>query len=198
MVDVLGISGSPRKSGNSDMLLERVLKGVRDEGRSTDTAALRDFAFQSCIGCERCRDDKHCTGLQDDMQLIYPKISDSKGLVIVSPVHSYTVTALVKAFLDRLYCYYDFSEERPGPVASRLAGQGRKAVIAAVCEQRTTEESGIDTTLVVLRRNIQMLGYDIVGELTVFGVFPRGGVLKQSEALEEAGSLGRTLASAFG
>ena len=198
MVDVLGISGSPRKSGNSDMLLERVLKGVRDEGRSTDTAALRDFAFQSCIGCERCRDDKHCTGLQDDMQLIYPKISDSKGLVIVSPVHSYTVTALVKAFLDRLYCYYDFSEERPGPVASRLAGQGRKAVIAAVGEQATMEEGGMDTTMVILRRNIEILGCEIVAELPVLGIFDRGEVFQRPDAVREAEELGRQLARCLG
>lgn len=198
MVDILGIGGSPRKGGNSDILLERILVGVRSAGATTDTIQLRDLSFQSCIGCERCRNDKHCTGLQDDMQLIYPKITESRGMVVVSPVHSYTVTALVKAFLDRLYCYYDFSEERPGPVTSRLCDQGRKAVIAAVCEQVTPGESGMDTTLVILRRNIQMLGYDIVGEAPVFGVFPSGGVLKHPQVLEEAEALGGRLASALG
>lgn len=178
--------------------MECLLKGVRDEGRSTDTVALRDYALQSCIACERCRNDERCTGLHDGMQLIYPKINDSRGIVLGSPVHSYTVTALMKAFLDRLYCYYDFSEARPGPVSSRLAGQGRKAVIAAVCEQATTEESGMDTTLVILRRNIEMLGYEIVGELAVFGAFPSRAVLKQPQILEEAEALGRKLASALG
>ena len=128
MKKVLGIGGSPRKGGNSDMLLKRLLKGASDEGVATEGIQLRDYQFQACIGCERCRKDKQCTGLQDGMQLIYPKIREASGLVLISPIYSYNMTALMKAFIDRLYCFYNFSDERPGYWSSRLAGQGRKAV----------------------------------------------------------------------
>ncbi len=195
---ILGIEGSPRKDGNSDILLEHILTGARGAGAATDTIHLRDLAFQSCIGCERCRTDKRCTGLADEMAGVYEKLDNSRGLVLVSPVHSYTVTALVKAFLDRLYCYYDFSEQRPGTVRSRLAGQGRKAVIAAAGEQATAEEGGMDTTMVILRRNVEILGCHIIAELPVLGVFDRGEVLRRPDALEEAEESGRRLALSLG
>jgi len=132
---VLGIGGSPRKGGNSDILLKRLLKGAAGEGIVTEEVQLRDYQFQPCIGCERCRKDKQCTGLQDGMQLIYPKIREASGMVLISPIYSYNMTALMKSFIDRLYCFYDFSDERPGYWSSQLAGQGRKAIIAVVGEQ---------------------------------------------------------------
>jgi len=197
MIEVLGIGGSPRKGGNSDILLERVLQGARDSGATTEAAQLRDYSFQSCIGCERCRHDMHCTGLKDDMQHIYPKIEQCRGILAVSPIHGYTVSALMKAFLDRLYCYYDFAEPRPGPVASRLAGQGRKAVLVAVGEQDTYELGGMDSTLVILRRNLDMLGFEVVGELPVLGMFERGEVLQHPDVLKQAEALGTRLAEAL-
>ena len=194
---ILGIGGSPRKGGNSDILLEHIVAGARSAGATTDTIQLRDLAFQSCTGCERCRRDKRCTGLADEMAVVYEKLENSRGLVLISPVHSYTVTALMKALLDRLYCYYDFGEQRPGPVASRLAGQARKAVVAAVGEQATAEEGGMDTTMIILRRNIEILGYEIIGELPVLGVFDRGAIDGHRQTLERAAQLGRQLAAAL-
>jgi len=67
---VLGIGGSPRRGGNSDVLLRNILQGIKD----TDVAQLRDFQFQPCIGCEKCRKDKICTGLMDGMSLLYPNL----------------------------------------------------------------------------------------------------------------------------
>ena len=132
MKKVLGIGGSPRKGGNSDILLKQVLKGAREESVVTEVIQLRDYQFQGCIGCGRCRKDKQCTGLQDGMQLIYPKIRESRGLVLISPIYSYNMTALMKSFIERLCCFYDFGNERPGYWSSRLAGQDRKAIIAVV------------------------------------------------------------------
>jgi len=126
---VLGIGGSPRKGGNSDLLLKSILQGVNDTEVNSDVAKLRNFQFQPCIGCEKCRKDKICTGLMDGMSLLYPKIIDARGLVLVSPTHNYNITAIMKAFIDRLYCFYNFdNKNRPGQWSSQLNNQGRKAV----------------------------------------------------------------------
>ena len=61
---ILGIGGSPRKGGNSDILLQHILHNIGE------TKQLRDHQFQSCIGCEKCRKEKICTGLQDGMSLL--------------------------------------------------------------------------------------------------------------------------------
>ena len=128
---ILGIGGSPRKHGNSDVLLTRILQGARKEKIATEQIHLCDYNFEPCIGCEKCRKTKVCKGLNDGMQLLYPKIVTSRGLVLVSPTHNYNVTAWMKAFIDRLYCFYIFNDSRPRGWSSRLAGQGRKAAVGA-------------------------------------------------------------------
>ena len=195
MKKVLGIGGSPRKGGNSDILLKRLLKGVAGEGIVTEEIQLRDYQFQPCIGCERCRKDKRCTGLQDGMQLIYPKIREASGLILISPIYSYNMTALMKSFIDRLYCFYDFTDERPGYWSSQLADQGRKAIIAVVGEQATREAGGMDLTLETMRRSIKALGYEVIDELPVLGIFDKGKVREYPQVIEKAEALGRRLAS---
>ena len=78
--EVLGVGGSPRKNGNSDLLLKQVLAGVCQENIECSLVQLRDVQFQGCIGCEKCRKDKICTGLNDGMSLIYSEIISSKGI----------------------------------------------------------------------------------------------------------------------
>ncbi len=195
MKKILGIGGSPRKGGNSDILLQRLLKGASDEGVATEEIQLREYQFQPCIACERCRKDKECTGLQDGMQLIYPKIREAGGMILISPIYSYNVTALTKSFIDRLYSFYHFSDERPGQWSSHLAGQGRKAIIAVVGEQATRAEGGMDLTLETMRRSVEALGYEVVDELPVLGIFHKGKVREYPQVLEQAEALGRRLAS---
>lgn len=188
---ILGIAGSPRKNGNSDVLLKYILDGARGENITTEKIQLRDYHFQPCIGCERCRKDKICTGLNDGMQLLYPKILESQGLILISPTHNYNITAWMKAFIDRLYCFYAFNDDRPRGWSSRLAGQGRKAVIAAVCEQEDRKDMGF--TLEAMRLPLEALGYEIIGELAVFGVFDRGIVKKKKKILIDSSNLGKDL-----
>jgi len=195
MKKVLGIGGSPRKGGNSDILLKRLLKGARDESVAAREIQLRDYQFQACIGCERCRKDKRCTGLQDGMQLIYPEIREASGLVLASPIYNYNMTALMKSFIDRLYCFYNFGDERPGQWSSQLANQGRKAIIAVVGEQATREAAGMDLTLEAMRRPVKALGYEVIDELPVLGIFHKGKVKEYPQVLEQAESLGIRLAS---
>lgn len=192
---VLGVSGSPRRGGNSDLVLQAVLDGAVGGGAETETVFLRDYQFQGCIGCERCRKDGECTGLLDGMQLLYPKIRESHGLVLVSPIYSYNVTALMKAFIDRLYAFYHFDDQRPGHWHSRIGNQGRVAVLAVVGEQASVEEGGMDLTMAVLRRSTMALGCEIAAEVPVLGVFRKGSVREQPQVLEQARAAGTLLAS---
>lgn len=191
MTSILGITGSPRKGGNSDHLLAAILEGALEEGVGGETLHLRDYHIQPCIACERCRKAKACTGQLDGMQLVYPKIEAAQGLVLVSPTYHYNVSGQMKIFIDRLYQYYDFTNDLPRKYASRLAGQNRKAVVAAVCEQKELSEMG--RTLEMLRRPIEPLGYEVLGELPVLLHFAKGAVRHDAEAMDGARELGRKL-----
>jgi multimeric flavodoxin WrbA len=192
---VLGVGGSPRKSGNSDLLLRHILKGVQSSRLETHNVQLRDYYYQPCIGCEKCRTDKICTGLNDGMTLLYPLIYQSRGLVLVSPTHNYNITAWMKAFIDRLYCFYDFEDTRPRKWSTRMQGQNRKAVLAAVAEQEDEYDMGF--TLEAMHRPLKALGYEVVGQLPVLGVFDRGGIKKNRDVLACAEQLGKKLAMAL-
>ncbi|MGE4292102.1 MAG: flavodoxin family protein [Desulfovibrio sp.] len=189
---VLGCSGSPRRGGNSDLLLRAALRGAKDAGAPGFAAHLPEYTIGPCIGCEQCRTAKACTRLLDGMQLLYPRVEAAQGLILACPTHNYNVTAWMKAFIDRLYCYYDFDmQARPRAWSSRLAGQGRVAVLIAVCEQPTIEDMGL--TLEAMRLPLAALGYEILGELPVLGVFDKGGVRENTAALAQARELGSKL-----
>jgi multimeric flavodoxin WrbA len=186
VIKVLGIGGSPRKGGNSDILLEHILKGSEKAGAATEAIRLRDYQYSPCIGCERCRKDNQCRGQQDGMQLIYPKVIESKGLVLISPTHNYNVTAWMKAFIDRLYCFYTYTDDRPRNWSSHLAGQGRKAVIAAIGEQAIPKEA-TGLTLDAMRLPIEALGYEVIDHIAVIGIFDKGKIKDKTPKQLESG-----------
>jgi len=192
---VFGVSGSPRVNGNSDSILKQILVGVSSENISSGYLNLSKIQFQGCMGCERCRKDKICTGLIDGMSMIYNNIISSKGLVLVSPAHNYNITSWMKAFIDRLYCFYNFTNDRPRNWSSQLANQDRKVVIAAICEQENSADMGF--TIEAMKYPLKAIGYEIVDELSVFRIFDKGKVKEDQNAMEKAQNAGIRLAKSL-
>ncbi len=192
---VLGISGSPRRRGNSATLLRLVLESLPASSLRTETVSLKDLRFSACTGCERCRTSGACTGLNDDMQRLYPLVVEARALVLVSPVHNYNITAWMKAFIDRLYCFYTFDDSRPRGWSSRLAGQGRKALIAVIGEQPLKRDLGV--ALQALRLPLEALGYEITDAIDVRGIFDAGALAAAPRHCERAAAAGRALAAAL-
>jgi len=192
---IFGVSASPRINGNSDSILKQICLGVSQENVSSDHLNLSKIQFQGCIGCERCRKDKICTGLIDGMSVVYNNIIRSKGLILVSPTHNYNVTSWMKAFIDRMYCFYNFTNDRPRKWSSQFANQDRKATIAAICEQENKEDIGF--TIEAMKNPLQALGYEIVDEITVFRIFDKGKVKDDHIAMEQAFESGVRLAKAL-
>ena len=113
---VLGIVGSPRKGGNTEILVNEVLKSAKDEGAETEILSVSDFNIEPCDGCYTCFDSDHLKEIgivaktrdprscwiDDDVEKIYRAISNADGLVIGSPVYLCSVSAQIKALMDRL------------------------------------------------------------------------------------------------
>ncbi|KGK99662.1 flavodoxin [Methanococcoides methylutens] len=194
-VKILGVGGSPRKNGNTDILLDTFLKGAESEGAETKKLHLRDYSIESCIGCEACRKAGTCTQFHDGMNLLYPEIEASNGLILGSPTYNYNITAPMKSFIDRLYPFYNFAEERPGPYSSKLGDQGRKALVFTVCEQVKAEEMGF--TLEALGMPLEALGYEVLEKFLSTGCFRKGEVLKDEDILEKAFESGKKMALAL-
>lgn len=123
---------------------------------------------------------------------IYNKIIESRGLFLISPVHNYNITAWMKGFINRLYCFYNFAEPRPGHWSSKLANHGRKAVIATIAEQQNKEDMGF--TLEAMQMPLEALGYEISLKFPVLGVFEKGKVADRPDIIHSAELHGEKLA----
>lgn len=188
---VLGISGSPRENGNTDCILNQMLKGAEDCGMEIETIFLRDHEISFCNGCERCRKDLTCTQFSDGMDLIYPKLEEADILITGSPVYNYNITGQMKAFIDRLYPYYIFSDGIPREYSSRLADKKRSAIVFCVSEQTDPKENGF--AIEAMSMPLQALGYEISQTFPIYGFFNKGAVKNDNSVMQTSFDLGRRL-----
>ena len=100
MITCIGISCSPRRGGNTSLLLEQALEGVARGGARTELITLSDCSFKPCQGCNACSRDGECI-LKDDMQQIYQKLLAADRLILAAPIFSMNLNAQAKALIDR-------------------------------------------------------------------------------------------------
>jgi multimeric flavodoxin WrbA len=100
MTDILAIYGSPRRRGNTSLLLQQAVQGARNSGAGIQEIFLRDLKMSPCLEIYGCRENGRCA-IQDDFQQIYDLILSCRGLMIASPVFFYAVSAHTKVLMDR-------------------------------------------------------------------------------------------------
>jgi multimeric flavodoxin WrbA len=129
---VLGIVGSPRKDGNTQIMIEEVLAAAKQAGAETDIYLVYDKDIKGCDGCGACAQTSGVCKIKDDMQALYQKMEWADGIAFGSPVYFNYVTAQSKAVIDRTFCYL-FSHKLAGKVAApvlslRRIGAGQTRV----------------------------------------------------------------------
>jgi multimeric flavodoxin WrbA len=103
---ILGILGSPRKDGNSDILLEEALRGAREAGAETEKIILDELQIHGCRDCKGCNETGRCI-IEDDMQHVLDQVLEAQGIIHSGPVYFYSMTAQMKAYLDRWCALFD-------------------------------------------------------------------------------------------
>lgn len=192
MSKIIGIVGSPRKNGNTSALVSRALQGVETLGIETEMVFLSDLSISPCTGCEGCRDTFRCV-VKDDMQHLYDLLDESVGIILGSPTYFYNVTALTKAFIERLYCLDAFDSEDRSVWISKYETTGIKyASVIAVCEQQAEEDMGV--TSMVMKKSLEAVGYRVVSTPKFLRLFRRLDHEKDQTALETAYEAGLHLA----
>lgn len=99
-MNVLMISSSPRKGGNSDLLCEQFAKGAAEAGHAVEKVNLREKNLSPCRACYGCMKD-HVCAIRDDMAEIFPKLVSADVIVLASPVYFYSVCSQMKMMIDR-------------------------------------------------------------------------------------------------
>ena len=101
-MNILIISGSPRKGGNTELLAEAFAKGAA-EHHHVEIVSVRDYKVNPCLGCNACFKTDGICAQKDDIAIIYEKMSRADMLVIASPVYFYGISAQLKAVIDRFH-----------------------------------------------------------------------------------------------
>jgi multimeric flavodoxin WrbA len=180
--DILGVMGSPRKKGNTHILLSSILDGAKAEGADTEILFLGDLDIRECDGCYSCWKSRHCSK-KDDMNALYQKIIECDVILFGTPVYWYGPTALMKCFIDR-FVYFNCPE-------NRAKIRGKSAVLAI-----PFEEDNIRTADLLIKFFVKSLGYlemKIIAKILSPGVSARGDILKKEETLRRGYQLGKRI-----
>jgi multimeric flavodoxin WrbA len=97
---ILAVSGSPRKQGNTEILLNEALDGAKADGAEVELYRISGKNIQPCDGCWTCMKEGQCH-IKDDMQELYEKLLAADGIILGTPIYFYAMTAQTKTFIDR-------------------------------------------------------------------------------------------------
>lgn len=127
MRNILGIVGSPRKGGNTELLMQRVLEAARQEGAATSLFSMAGKTIAPCLACDDCLGGPPEWCVQkDDMLDLYPLMAWADAIVFGTPVYMGTMTAQLKAVFDRARPLWIMDNALSRKVAATIAvGEGR-------------------------------------------------------------------------
>jgi multimeric flavodoxin WrbA len=192
MADILAIYGSPRRKGNTALLLQKAVEGAREAHANVEEIVLRDLKISPCLEIYGCKETGRCV-IQDDFQPLYDKLLKCRGLMLASPIFFYTVSALTKSMMDRcqsLWVKRYWIEKTPFG-NKEYAKKGLFISVGATKGKRLFE--GVQLTV---RYFFDALDMELWKSLLYKGLDFEGDILKHPEYLQEAYQAGRELAEA--
>ncbi len=193
MPDILAIYGSPRREGNTSVLLKQAVQGARDAGADIEEITLRDLKMSPCLEIYGCLKTGRCA-IKDDFQSLYDKMLSAKGLMLASPIFFYTVSAHTKILMDRCQSlwvkkYWIDKMQEGAPEPTRL---GLFISVGATKGKRL-----FDGTLLTVRYFFDALDMKLWKSLLYRGLDFKGDVLKHPDYLKEAYEAGKDFVRAL-
>jgi multimeric flavodoxin WrbA len=186
MKTLLAIASSPRRGGNSDLLLQEFCRAVEEAGWKVDLLRINDLKFQPCQACDACAKDGRCI-VQDDMQAVYPKMIESDALVIASPVTFASLNAQLKMFIDRFQCWWNAKYTLQKPFIADDA----KHPGYFICVGALKREQYCENALQIIRVFFHNINHTLVGSLALRGYDAKGEIAKDPPALARAYQAGK-------
>ena len=178
MKNVLIISASPRKNGNSDILCDRFVQGASESGHKTEKIFLASENIGYCRGCGVCNSTHKCVQ-KDGMAEILDKMVNADVIVLATPVYFYTMDGQMKTLIDRTVPRY-----------TEITDKDFYFIMTAA----DTEKSSLDRTLEAFRGFTEdcLSGAREAGIIYGVGAWEAGAV-KDTPAYNEAYEMGKRI-----
>lgn len=189
---ILGIAGSPRRNGNTDILLRQAMLGAAEAGAETRTVVLSALNINPCRHCDGClRAGGRCV-IEDDMQWLHLDLREADGIVLASPIFFMGITAQAKAMIDRCQAIWVIKHVLKMSVAIP-PGKNRKGLFISV--GGTKVPNLFQPALATVKSWFLTLDVGYFGEVVFSGIDEAGAILRHPTALNEAFAAGRDLVS---
>jgi len=175
---ILALIGSPRRGGNTDILVDQILQGSKTKGHTGEKLYLYDYEISPCLDCRNCKKGDYVCTVNDGMQEIYPKMQAADLLIFGTPLYWFGPSGKMKLLIDRI---------RPFVANEKLRGKKGAIVVPS------GDETKVSGALVEMFRLIfDYLGMEFAGKVLA-QAYEKGEVRQNQEALKEAYELGVSL-----
>ncbi len=193
---VLGLFGSPRKGGNTDILLEEFLRGCAERGAVCERIRLSGLRVGGCRGCGGCEKTGQCV-VEDDMQSVYEALERSDRIVMAAPIYFYNVPAQTKAVIDRTQALWTrkyLRQERAGqPPGQRPDRRGFFIGVGATRGKRL-----FDGTIQTMRYFFDAVDVEFDGHLVYGEMDAKGAIRAHPTALKDCCEAGLNFVNSNG
>ena len=173
---ILGIVGSPRRNGNTEVLIDEVLAGAAEVGASTEKVILTDLHISPCNACDACKKGGRCVQ-KDDMEELLEKMGKADVWVLGTPLYWWGPSGQFKIFLDRWYG------------ANHARFQGRRVILVLPLGGK---DSKYARHLIGMMNDVfEYLGMEFFDSVVAPGLYERGAALEYPRILLKARRTGR-------
>jgi multimeric flavodoxin WrbA len=191
-MNIIAFLGSPRKDGNTELLLKEVIRGIEESGLKVHVFNLNLMNISPCQNCGECDDTGICV-IEDDMVQVHDAIRTADRIILASPIFFFGLSAQAKTMIDRCQAFWceKYLLKKPIPEGP----YGRKGLLLLVGGQK--KEIGIqcaEATAKAFFRTVSVPEHKTLGFL---GIDAKGAILQHPTALREAYEAGLQLVGPF-
>ena len=183
---VLGILGSPRKDGNTDILLDKVLSVAKAAGAKTEKIRLGNMKFSPCIECCGCDKTGLCV-LKDDLTPVYDKLKKADVIVVASPIFFGSLSAQTKAMIDRCQAPWVGKYILKKPM-SKIKRPG-----IFLSAESSDRKDFFENAKSIIKNLFATIDVKYSGEILVANVEKKADIRKRKSVLEKAYKLGKKI-----
>lgn len=187
---VLGILGSPRRGGNSELLLDQAIAGAVSKGAQVEKLVVSELNISPCTSCDDCLSGGACV-IHDDMDAVYPKLAQAEGFILAAPVYFLSLPAQTKAMIDRCQILWMLKYILGRPIAAK--NEKRRGLFISVAHRDTPRE--FQPAIAVVKSFFATINVVYWRELLFGGIDRKGQIREHPTALEEALLAGAQLVS---
>lgn len=161
--NILILTGSPRQSGNSNIMAEFFMRAAESKGHTVKRIDCTRLHVGGCLACDTCYQNGKPCSVDEAFNSIADDILSADVLVFAMPVYWYTIPAQIKAVIDHLYCFCLREKEEYF---------GKQCALLACCEEH--DPSVLDGVRIPFERMAALSKWEVIGEVLVPGVLHVG------------------------